>query len=70
MDGEDILDRYFTRKPPFNKDKDNEFQDSISLLSLKKWLDNDKAYAVSGDKALEPYCADDEQVRDKDERLT
>jgi hypothetical protein len=65
IDGEDILTRYFERKAPFTKDKDNEFRDSISLLSLKKWLEteeNEKAYVVSGDKALELYCEDDEDL--------
>jgi hypothetical protein len=65
IDGEDILTRYFERKAPFTKDKDNEFRDSISLLSLKKWLEteyNEKAYVVSGDKALESYCEDDDDL--------
>jgi hypothetical protein len=65
IDGEDILTRYFERKAPFTKDKDNEFRDSISLLSLKKWLEteeNEKAYVVSGDKALELYCEDDDDL--------
>jgi hypothetical protein len=65
IDGEDILARYFERKAPFTKDKDNEFRDCISLLSLKKWLEseeNEKSYVVSGDKALESYCEGDENL--------
>jgi hypothetical protein len=65
IDGEDILTRYFERKAPFTKDKDNEFRDSISLLSLKNWLEtqeDEKAYVVSGDKALESYCEDDDDL--------
>lgn len=65
IDGEDILTRYFERKAPFTKDKDNEFRDSISLLSLKNWLEtqeNEKAYVVSGDKALESYCEEDDDL--------
>lgn len=63
IDGEDLLDRYFNRKVPFTKDKNNEFRDSISLLSLIKCLEDDfshdnAAYVVSGDKGLEKYCED------------
>jgi hypothetical protein len=65
IDGEDILARYFEKKAPFTKDKDNEFRDAISLLSLKNWLEtqtDEKVYIVSGDKALESYCINDENL--------
>jgi BMFP domain-containing protein YqiC len=65
IDGEDILNRYFTLNAPFTKDKSNEFRDAISLSSLKTFLDgeyDEKSYVVSSDKALETYCADDNRL--------
>jgi hypothetical protein len=57
---EDILDRYFQTKPPFTKDKSNEFRDAISLSALKSHLAGKVAYVVSEDKVLEEYCKEDD----------
>jgi len=59
---EDILDRYFQTKPPFTKDKSNEFRDAILLSSLKDFIDGESVYVVSGDKILEQYCEEDDKL--------
>lgn len=60
IDCEEILDRYFQTKPPFTKDKSNEFRDAISLSSLKTHLGGEVAYVVSEDKILEDYCEEED----------
>jgi hypothetical protein len=60
IDCEEILDRYFQTKPPFTKDKSNEFRDAISLSSLKTHLGGEVAYVVSEDKILEDYCKEED----------
>ena len=49
-----ILDRYFSRRAPFDMQGSKEFPDAIALLVLEKWCDStqERIYVVSKDKAV------------------
>lgn len=63
IDPENLLDLYFSKKPPFGEGKKkSEFPDAISLLSLESYIGIDeKLYIVSADKDLIKFCADNER---------
>ncbi len=57
-DVQQLLDLYFTGKPPFSLKKKNEFPDAISLLSLSNWQEktDENIYVVSGDGDYKAWC--------------
>lgn len=63
IDLEELLSMYFEKKPPFGEGKKKtEFPDAISLLSLKKHLEEgEKIYVISDDEDLKSYCEDNPQ---------
>ena len=50
-----VLDQYFGRKAPFDKEGSKEFPDAITLLALKDWCvrAQERIYIVSKDKAIQ-----------------
>ncbi len=50
-----VLDQYFNRQPPFDKEGSKEFPDAIALLALQNWCAprQESIYVVSKDKALQ-----------------
>ncbi|MBL4829509.1 MAG: DUF4935 domain-containing protein [Aliivibrio sp.] len=50
-----VLDQYFLRQAPFDKDGSKEFPDAMALLALEAWCEhgNEKCYVVSKDKAIQ-----------------
>jgi len=54
-----LLDLYFNQKPPFSNKKQNEFKDSISLLTIKNKIDKKElknAIFVSNDNLCCEFC--------------
>ena len=49
-----VLDRYFNRQAPFDKEGSKEFPDAIALLALENWCvsTHERIYVVSKDKAV------------------
>lgn len=50
-----VLDQYFLRQPPFDKDGSKEFPDAMALLALEAWCQKtkEKCYVVTKDKAVQ-----------------
>lgn len=50
-----VLDRYFLRQAPFDKDGSKEFPDAMALLALEAWCQQakEKCYVISKDKAVQ-----------------
>lgn len=46
---EQVLDKYFTGKPPFNgsKNKKNEFPDAFALMSIEAWAQQHKTRVLA-----------------------
>ena len=62
----EVLERYFTHKPPFaNKEsKKHEFPDALAVLSLESWAlqNNTKILAVSKDGDWKSYCVNSDRI--------
>jgi hypothetical protein len=61
----EVFERYFSRKPPFGKDKKkNEFPDAFVLAALQKWCqeNQEKVYVISGDADMIYACAGSEYL--------
>ena len=54
-----VLDQYFGRKAPFDKEGSKEFPDAIALLALENWCvrNQERIYIVSKDKAVQRAAA-------------
>ena len=55
----EVVDRYFNLAPPFGLGKKRkEFPDTISLLALRSWLDENSeyTYVMSRDSDLKKFC--------------
>lgn len=50
-----VLNQYFLRQAPFDKDGSKEFPDAMALLALEAWCQQsmEKCYVVSKDKAVQ-----------------
>ncbi|GHB26273.1 hypothetical protein GCM10007094_13080 [Pseudovibrio japonicus] len=59
-----VLDQYFLREAPFDKDGSKEFPDAMALLALEAWCQQarEKCYVVSKDQAVQ-------RAADKSEHL-
>ncbi len=61
VDGNEIIDMFFTQKAPFSDKKPNEFRDAFSLLALKSQLEGqEKIYIISSDPDLKNFCNENE----------
>ena len=49
-----VLDRYFNRQAPFDKERSKEFPDAFALLALENWCadSQERIYVVSKDEAV------------------
>ena len=77
VDVHELVERYFTARPPFaeNGDKKSEFPDALALLSLERWAkDNGEiVLVVVRDGDWEAYCDTSERlvtINDLREALT
>lgn len=61
-----LVDKYFSNEPPFAAagEKQKEFPDAISLISLNNWAKENKKiiYAVSKDNDWKSYCKPEELI--------
>ena len=50
-----VLDQYFNRQPPFDKEGSKEFPDAIALHALQHWCahEQESIYVISRDKAVQ-----------------
>jgi len=59
---ENLLEKYFSRNPPFSEKKKYEFPDAINLLAIESWCikNNQDMCIISSDNDIKNYCADKE----------
>lgn len=66
VDVHELVDRYFTPKPPFSEkvEKKSEFPDALALLSLERWADDngETVLVVARDGDWEAYCDTSERL--------
>ncbi|MGX9249964.1 PIN domain-containing protein [Pantoea ananatis] len=57
VDGNEIINMFFTQETPFSAKKPNEFRDAFSLLAIRSKLRNqEKIYVVSADPDHKTFC--------------
>lgn len=62
VDGNEIINMFFTQQTPFSAKKPNEFRDAFSLLAIRSTLNGqEKVYVVSADPDHKAFCEENEK---------